>query len=443
MDNILIKPTEKGLAAGFRNQVYNLIYPNNKWNALSSSLKELFAREYGFVSTMMMPVVAGLSALHYNTSEPMFKETAKEIIIKQIPGIADDYTLDTEQTINRFNSINYLFGKRQELNIDSKCGEGVVLPISCGKDSLLTLGLAKELDMDITAVYINDTVSPTENNLKQESVKQISNNYGINVEIIQNNIEKLNDFETWNKPQTCIGYAHMITGFCLIALPFLNSNASAVLLGNQQDMNFSFKTRQGFTGYAAYDQTTEARQKQERMLQKINKDYRILSVVEPLANIAEMKILFSRYPELAKYQISCDCLDASEEKRWCHSCNKCARLSLFMLANNFNPSIVGIRPLLEKGFRNYYVLFGMNPEIDRYEKTQEARDQQLLSFYMAYKNGVKGELIDLFKQRFLDEATAREDELRKRFFRVYETDLPPQIANRLKSIFREELGHLQ
>lgn len=443
MKDILIKEAENGLAVGFNNQSYNLIYPKEIWKNLPDSLKEFFIQEYGFISTMMAPVIAGIKSVNYNTPEPVFRNEAREIILKQIPGIADDYNNNIKEAIDNFNEVEYTFQDKKEVGIESSSGEGVIIPVSCGKDSLLTLGLARELNLDITAIYVNDTVSPQENKIKQEHAREIADKNKLRIEIVQNNIEKLNDFETWNKPQTCLGYAHMITGFCFLSLPFMQDNASTILLGNQQDMNFSFRTKEGFTGYASYDQTTEARHKQEKMLQYANQEYKISSIIEPLTNIAETKILFSRYPELAKYQVSCDCLDGSSETRWCHECSKCARLGIFLLAHNFNPSIVGLNALLSKEFTKYYVLFGMSKEIDRYEKTKEAREQQLLAFYMAHKNGIKGDLIELFKKRFLEEAISREDELRKKFFKIYPSDIPSGMNNRLNSIFREELADLQ
>jgi len=443
MKDILIKQAENGLMVGFNNRNYNLLYPKEIWKNFPDSLKEFFIQEYGFISTMMAPVIAGIKSVKYNTPEPVFRNEAKEIILKQIPGIADDYNLNTKEAIDNFNEVEYIFHDKKEFGIESSSGEGVIIPISCGKDSLLTLGLARELNLDITAIYVNDTVSPQENKIKQEHAREIADKNNFKIEIVQNNIEKLNDFETWDKPQTCLGYAHMITGFCFLSLPFMQNNASTILLGNQQDMNFSFRTKEGFTGYASYDQTTKVRHQQEKMIQYANKSYKILSIIEPLTNIAETKILFSRYPELAKYEVSCDCLDGSSEKRWCHECSKCARLGIFMLAHNFNPSIVGLNALLSKEFTKYYVLFGMSKEIDRYEKTKEARDQQLLAFYMAHKNGIKGDLIELFKKKFLEEATSREDELRKKFFKIYPSDIPSSMNNKLNSIFREELADLQ
>lgn len=386
-----------------------------------------------------MPLISEIDTLQYNTPKPLFEEEVKKIILHQIPGIADDYDLNTQQIVSRFRDIHYLFSGPSQCHAEANAADGAILLLSGGKDSLLSLGFARELDLQITPIHINDTTTPYENSVSLSVVKKIMKNFNVNIEIVTNHIEKLNDYETWGKSPTCLGYSHMITGFCFLALPFLHNNASMVLLGNQQNMNFSFRTKQNYVGYASYDQTTTARQQQEKKLKHLNKQYRVLSLVEPLTDIAEIKILFSRYPELAKYQFSCNCLYGTREKRWCHSCNKCARLSLFMLAHGLDLKRVGLRKMLSKQYVRYYTLFGLNPEIDRYEKSIEARDQQLLGFYLAYKNGVKGQLMDLFKKNFLSEAMARQDQLYNKFFTIYKTDLPSTLRKKLHSILKEEL----
>lgn len=443
VNSIFIKKTKHGLAVHFKNRTYDLIFPKNIWNMFPTNLKNFFIQEFGFTSTASMPIISEIDNLTYNTPTPIFKNDVKEIILHQIPGIADDYDLDTQNTIDRFKNIQYSFNGTSTMDVEADDNDGAILLLSGGKDSLLTLGFAQELDIPITPIHINDTTTPYENSVSLETVKKLEKQNNITTEIVTNNIEKLNDYETWDKPPSCLGYSHMITGFCFMALPFLHDNASMVLLGNQQNMNFSFQTKDDFIGYPSYDQTTIAKNQQEKILQYINRHYRVLSLVEPLTDIAEVKILFSRYPQLAKYQFSCNCLYGSDEKRWCHSCNKCARLSLFMLAHSFDIKRVGLRSMLSRRFMNYYRLFGLNPEIDRYEKSNEARDQQLLAFYMAYKNNVKGQLIDLFTKMFLSEAVSREDELRKKFFKIYETNLPSRIRIKLGSILKEELKPLQ
>jgi len=443
VNKIVIKKTGRGLAVRFHDKTYDLVFPKNTWSLLPTKLKNLFAQEFGFISTATMPLVSDINNLTYNTPQPLFEKELKEIILHQIPGIADDYEYDTPQTIERFKTIQYSFERTQPVDAEASAHDGAVVLLSCGKDSLLTLGVARELGVDITPIHINDTTTPYENSFSLKTVKKIEKSSDINVHIITNNIEKLNDFETWNTSPTCLGYAHMITGFCFLALPFLHNNASMVLLGNQQNMNFSYRTKQGYIGFPSYDQTTTARHQQQKKLKLLNKHYRVLSLVEPLTDIAEVKILVSRYPELAKYQFSCNCLDGSNGKRWCHSCNKCARLCILMLAHGFDVKSIGLHSMLSRRFRDYYTLFGLNPEIDRYDKSTQARDQQLLAFYMAYTNGVTGQLMDLFKKMFLSEAVAREDELRDTFFKIYKTDLPGNLRTRLHGILKEELTDVQ
>jgi hypothetical protein len=169
----------------------------------------------------------------------------------------------------------------------------------------------------------------------------------------------------------------------------------------------------------------------------------IMSVIEPLTNIAIIRVLHKRYGEFGKYEVSCDCLDASTEKRWCQNCSKCARLSLFMKANNVSVKNIGFkRNLLEKRYKKLYCLF-RGKETDVYEKSEEARDEQLLAFYMAYRNDVKGYLIDLFKKTFLEEAKKREDELIKMFFSIYESDsMPEKIKQSVDRIYNEELKNI-
>jgi hypothetical protein len=184
--------------------------------------------------------------------------------------------------------------------------------------------------------------------------------------------------------------------------------------------------------------------KQHRMINRMTQDRAgVYSIIRPLTNIAITKILNHRYPEYAKYQVSCDCLDACDEERWCHDCNKGARLSLFMHAVKKNPKKVGFKHnLLDKKHEKHYALF-KGRKVDCYEMSSEARDQQLLAFLMAYRAGVRGYLIDKFRKKYMREAKSREKELRKKFFSVHKARLPPQYKKRIVSIYREEMKGLQ
>ena len=258
-----------------------------------------------------------------------------------------------------------------------------------------------------------------------------------------NEIEQINDFERWGQDEGCLGYMHMLTGFCLILLPIAyHFRARYIVVGNQQNMNFGFLNKDGYRTWPSFDQTAYWTRQQDTMLKMLSRGtVRALSVIEPLTNIPIMQLLFNRYPEFTKYLVSCDGLDASEEKRWCHDCNKCARLQTMIRAVGGNPRQVGFHhDLLQMRHAKHYRLFG-GREVDSYERSAEARDEQLLAFLMAWRNGTRGPLMSRFEKDFLAEAKRRERHLKKKLFALYEpTTIPPSLAKRVLALYEKALA---
>lgn len=439
--NIDFSVVKQGVNVKFQGKIFHLKIPKEIWNLYP--YKEILLDNLAYVSTVNLPVIARKNKLVYNTSKPIIKKLVNKIIIGNIPNSLEDYRADTSKTIKRFQDVEYVFnGESKVPDFQESLSEGAVVAFSCGKDSLLTFGICKEIGLKPVCVYVNDTVSPTENNLKLNYNKLVSKEFNFKNVIMRNEIEQINDFEYWNKGETCLGYSHMTTGFCLMALPVMYSfDKRYIVLGNEQDMNFSFINKDGYKAYPSFDQTDEATEIQDKIIKKMTNNHgSVFSVIKPITNIAAMKILFNRYSNLSKYEISCDCLNASDEKRWCHDCNKCARLFLFMKSFGFDPKLVGLRNLFEREYKNYYTLF--TGEQDAYEKSKESRDQQLLAFYLAYKNNQKGYLVDHFKKNYLQEAKDREEELRKKFFKIYDSHMPNKIKNKVNSIYKEELSNV-
>ena len=169
-----------------------------------------------------MPLVSRIKSVDYNTSPPLFNSFFRNMAISNIPSAVEDYRPSTSDTIKQFLNIRYSF---QNSRIKRPYYEGrvkkkkTIIPLSMGKDSLLTLAVSKEIGLAPVCVYINDTVSPAENRLKLNFLKKIGREFGLKVFAVVNEIENLNDFEYWNKGESCIGYSHMICGFCFVVLP--------------------------------------------------------------------------------------------------------------------------------------------------------------------------------------------------------------------------------
>jgi hypothetical protein len=168
---------------------------------------------------------------------------------------------------------------------------------------------------------------------------------------------------------------------------------------------------------------------------------RVLSVIEPLTNIPVMDLLMNRYPEYARHLVCCDSLDASDERRWCHDCNKCARLQMMIRAVGGDPRIVGFHDdLLEARHARHYRLFD-GGEVDSYETSAQARDEQLLAFLMAWRKGTRGPLMSRFEKEFLPEARRRERGLRKTLLAPYApSTIPAPLARRVLALYRKALA---
>jgi hypothetical protein len=178
------------------------------------------------------------------------------------------------------------------------------------------------------------------------------------------------------------------------------------------------------------------------MLQNLtNGGVQAISLVQPLHEMAVTKILYQRYPHLAKYQMSCHCNnEGAKNTRWCGACSKCARCFIFMKALGFDPATVGLREMLTLKDKNHYSIFNQGKEMCAYDSVGVGRDEQLLAFHLAAKRGVQGELMELFLKEFGEETEKREEELKNEFFKVQRPEnIPLSLWRKLKPIYEEEL----
>ncbi len=439
--------TDTGLKVQIKEGIFNLSYPPPIWQNYPKAEKAFLVDNLSYLLTSTFPLVSGFKNISYNTSYPLFKPFFKLMIIRDIPSSTEDYNISTSEILRNFLNLETRF---TDLKIKKPVyrtlpkKERVILPLSFGKDSLLTLALAREIGLEPICIYINDTVSRVENKLKLKTVKEISKKFRVNCFPVKNELENLNDFEYWHKNESSLGYSHMIAGFCFIALPFAHFyKAKYIILGNQKDMNFIFMNKEGYRAFPSFDQSLEGTKQLDAIIKIATRDkVNVTSLIEPLTNLAIMKILHHRYPALGKLEISCDALNTlNVEERWCLNCSKCARLYIFMKAWGINTQKLGFtRGLLGKNSERFYTLFS-GRETDNYEKSEEARDEQLLAFYLAYKRGVRGYLIDKFKKRFLNEAQSREKSLTESFLKPHSLEsLPENLREKIKKIYFEELN---
>jgi hypothetical protein len=68
-------------------------------------------------------------------------------------------------------------------------------------------------------------------------------------------------------------------------------------------------------------------------------------------------------------------------------------------------------------------------------------EQIKFAYYLAYRNGARGYIMDKFKRKFLKDVAADEDRLYKEYFSIHSTELiPKKLRKRVVSIYKEELA---
>ena len=443
MLRINVNETTRGLVFKHGRKRYPLDWPAGVWKKCPKAFREVLADHLAHLLTMDVPLVAPAEGVTLNRTRPAFWQLFRTLALGSIPQAVEVYPPSTAEVLERFRRTRYVFANdlpEPPPRSSRRMRPRAVVLFSAGKDSLASLGLARELGLDPIPVYIDDTVSPSENRIKKAHLRKLAA-MGMKPQLVTNRVEQLNDFETWTGDESCLGYMHMVTGFALIALPVAVAHrAQYIVLGNQQNMNFGFLNKDGYWTWPSFDQTLYWMKQQDAMVRVLSGGATgVVSVIEPLTNIAIMRVLFHEYPEIAKYLVSCDSLDASDEPRWCHNCNKCARLQLLIRAAGADPARVGFHhDLLELRHKRLYRLFdGRN--VDHYEQSAEARDEQLLAFFMAWQNGTSGPLMVQFERDLLAEAMEREDELQRRFFTFYRPgSIPDRLRRRVLTFYERE-----
>jgi len=443
MLKVRVEENARGLVFRHGRTRYAVRWPRGVWRKLPKRFRDVLTDNLAHLLTIDLPLVAEADGVQLNRARPCFWGEFKTCVLGSIPQAVEIYPPRTTRVLETFRGIRYLFTTDVPVvppRRTWKTKPRAVVLFSSGKDSLVSLGLAREMGLDPVAVYVDDTVSPSENRIKRSHLGKLAR-MGFPVELVTNEVERLNDFKHWKRDETCLGYMHMVTAFAFLALPIAYAfQARYVILGNQQDMNFPFVNKDGFYTYPSFDQTSSWTMQVDAMVRAFTGGgVRVMSLIEPLTNVGVMKLLLERYPELVELLVSCDSLDACVEPRWCQECSKCATLALLMRALGGDPRAVGIRSEM-MGLADaplYAVLGGVRT--DNYERSAEAREEQALCFLLAIEHGLSGPLIDRFKARFAGKFSKQE--LLAKFLKLYPpATVPVELRTDLMTILRDAMS---
>ncbi len=452
--------TDDGLNLGVRQgssfaTSLNLLFPRETWAMCPPNLKEILRNNLSHLSSIDFGIMWKLQKIKYDTPLPQFKSFFIELVMKCLVYSSD---LDSGKAVNylsRLCNLDFSFACQKLPQMGMPCveEERSINTMTFGKESLLSYALSKELGLnpvpvtimepDLDVEYRGKHIRSFENKHKAALMKQFEAEFGVRVYAVYNGFSELGNYEYWNCDATNVPGNSQLTEYLFYMLPFsCQHKAKYLLFGNEQSCDQYYFSKEGFKCNPVYDQSAEWMGHMNAMMHSLwNGAVKVSSFVQPIHEIAVAKILYQRYPELARYQTSCHMDNVGAEfSRWCNRCSKCARIYTFMRALKFDPSSVGLSDMFKAECKDFFSLFHQDNEMCGYDSSGLGKDEQLFAFLLATKNGATGDLIDLFKKELYTEALSREEELRGEFFKVHKPlNIPAPLWRRIKPIFEEEL----
>ncbi len=388
--------------------------------------------------------------LTYQFGRPAWQNFIDFGLKKIIPCLGEINKLNVNKILNKFPLAeaagNLVFnGQKQADRLTSfkSLPNRAVLALSFGKDSVLSYGLAKELGLKLLLATVNEMAgaSGDEWKIKSRIIKEFSAEQHEQVHLFSDNVDELYYHPKINCHLSEVNNTNSLLAYALEFLPFVYHHQAAYLIfGNEQNLNDFYFNKAGYKYYPSFDQSSEYTAKENRLWAKASQNkFRVISLVEPLYNLGECRVLYHRYPHLLKYVMSCE-PDKGSSERWCYHCPMCAKAFLYSAAVGGDPKQIAFnRDFFAKKYSELYPLFATKP-LRHYERPPQVKEEQLLSFLLCYRQGLKGYLIDLFKKRYLAEAVKKEKSFRKRYFGIHPAvNLPTELKNKILGIYRSEL----
>jgi hypothetical protein len=444
--------TNKGITIEFQGLKYPIIYNEYIWNSTPLETQKALKDNLVFATTMHLPLVYNSNKVYYYSGRPILETYFFQNFIKDIPSCTEVDRLFTDEMVSKFLNIEFIFTDPEIISPSTQSVENAhkaLIGMSFGKDSLLTYAVADELGLNPEIVYIVEQSLTYEEKHKTNLANKFKKEFGKELRILTHETGKLRDYTYLRLPKSEFGWGLQNTEYALELIPFAyRYNAKYILFGNEQTTAASYRDDSNkWNIYPAYDQSHLWTVHINQITQTFSgRSVLTGSLIEPLMDMMIQYILAHRYPSLAKYQMSCFTENEfGADYRWCHHCSVCAKMYLLCVGSGIDPKSIGLKEdMLKKDFKEFYTLFGGKSSLT-YANTGIARDEQLFAFYCATKKGVKGDLIEEFKESlFFQEAKEREDELFKTFCSLYESiSVPKELKDEIISIYKEELSSFE
>lgn len=444
------KVLHNGIEIKLGRKDYFITYPNPIWKDFPDVYRQTFADSLTYFLTMHL-ALSDRRKLIYNFPPPATESFFFKGMVYSLPetALTDSGVTMTKLLRQLYNThFNIEFRERPRYarfkNVNRNSLNRAIIPFSFGKDSLLTFALAKEIGIEPFPIFFREPRNPYENRHKYKLAQRFFDEFDVDVNIFPVT-------PGWLRETTGLwwGWDLLLTQYTLLMIPYIfGTRAKYLFWAHEASCNDTFIDDEGFKVNPVFEQSYQWLLSTNSVARIMGSNSIFASLIEPIHEIAVMKILHNRYPKIAKYQLSCFGEEIqAKTRRWCGVCSKCARIFIFLSAHGISPRRVGFNEdMLSLKKRPLYSVFqnGTGIKDSAYTESGLGRDEQLLAFYMAYKKGLKGPLMNEFKKLYLKDVKKNENKLREKYFGVHTTNtLTYELKKPVMKIYEEELSKLR
>lgn len=445
------KITETGIDVFLNNDRFPIIYPRNIWKKYPKDKKEILKDNIAYSSTLFVPQILDLKEIIYKTARPLSETFLYKNGIYDMACSAQTDGKSSADYVKRFYNTRFIFADEQikaptEVSLQKReRNNRALIPFSFGKESLLSFSLARELGLKQTLVSVNEPIHTHELKHKEKMIQAFIKNLGRTVFPIHYGPGIFRYGRYWGL-DTELGTGLWVTDYSILSLPFIHYfDSRYIILGNEQSCNDVYYDAEGMLTFrSAYDQFREWTTQLGYLISLLHgKKIEVISLVEPLYEISETKILHSRYQANGQYQISCFAMnDGAKNNRWCQNCYKCAYLYPLLTAFNIDSKQLGFtQNLFDK---KHFFLYREFLKRKKNSIGYGSQGELAVAFYLSMKNGFTGYSIDQFKKQLLPVFLKHKKKYFKEYLGVHDTkNIPPNLKSKVLEIFHQELDSLQ
>lgn len=434
----------EGFKVTVNNRKFSTKYPRKNWNSLSYESKYILVSSIAYFFTRHLPLLQS-AELEYNFPPPLLKSLYDHGFFYSIFNSSPDYSSNNKIYLNLLQKLynsefNVSFKHFPEIitnekPVVSESNSAAVL-FTFGKDSLLTFSILKEIGITPNLFYFKEPLSLNEVDIKQNLIKQFVNSFKVNIKAIDVPLGKLrqNGKQYW-------GWDLLVTQYTLLLIPYIKYLKSQYyFFSNENSTNVFYKVA-GFKFNPFFEQSPQ-------WMLHLNNIFRLFSlktltgsILEPINEILIMYILHHRYPQYAKYQLSCD-NDETENKniRWCQNCSECVRIYIFLLAIDINPESVGFtQNMLKSKKLSNFIIFSDRLLSKDFNEASSEELERIFAFYLAYLRGHRKDIFKLFEKVWLKKVKLNEKFFLRKYLTVYPSiTVPDNIKKKILPIYNKE-----